>query len=252
MVTSGMCSTSAARGRRRWQPARARAGCRHGHRKRPQPLRAIERVLEDLAVCLARLDAIDGGCFSELGLYITKGSPHRGEQWSVTKPPLSAPFSARSMTSTEQQPSALRSKLRMALALAAVSASERVPTEAEAAVLAELLCWPTSGARAPARALLHQISSLISVTRAGSSVWHIRPLAKLSSRRASSSPIVHSRRSRRHSRRTASNCSALGAAAAPWAAPSRPSARHSNITPERRRTVRRSASTARRKWHAGN
>ena len=61
----------------------------------------------------------------------------------------------------EQQPSALRSKLRTALALAAVSASERLPTEAEAAVLAELLCWPTSGARAPARALLHQISSLI-------------------------------------------------------------------------------------------
>jgi hypothetical protein len=40
VATSGMCSTSEARGRRRWQPARARAGCRHGHRKRPQPLRA--------------------------------------------------------------------------------------------------------------------------------------------------------------------------------------------------------------------
>jgi hypothetical protein len=34
-------------------------------------------VLADLAVALKRLDEIDGGCFSELGLYITKGSPHR-------------------------------------------------------------------------------------------------------------------------------------------------------------------------------
>jgi len=34
-------------------------------------------VLADLAVALQRLDEIDGGCFSELGLYITKGSPHR-------------------------------------------------------------------------------------------------------------------------------------------------------------------------------
>ena len=34
-------------------------------------------VLADLAVALRLLDEIDGGCHSELGLYITKGSPHR-------------------------------------------------------------------------------------------------------------------------------------------------------------------------------